>query len=86
MVQDPNFWRRFSVAVHNDEAAILAKDLESGSGGGTRKQETKHALKNLPPHPLVHTSRQLALEPPQAAQRQPPQPRRELVRAPQIRI
>lgn len=38
MVQDPNFWRRFSVAVHNDEAAILAKDIESG------KKETKHAL------------------------------------------
>ncbi|KAG9199111.1 hypothetical protein G6514_009029 [Epicoccum nigrum] len=37
MVQDPNFWRRFSVAVHNDEAAMLAKDLESG------KKETKHA-------------------------------------------
>ena len=37
MVQDPNFWRRFSVAVHNDEAAILAKDIESG------KKETKHA-------------------------------------------
>ena len=38
MVQDPNFWRRFSVAVHNDEAAMLA--AESGNGG---KRETKHA-------------------------------------------
>ncbi|KAJ4991181.1 hypothetical protein SVAN01_03309 [Stagonosporopsis vannaccii] len=40
MVQDPNFWRRFSIAVHNDEAAILAADAESGSKG---KRETKHA-------------------------------------------
>lgn len=40
MVQDPNFWRRFSVAVHNDEAAMLAADLESGQKG---KRETKHA-------------------------------------------
>jgi hypothetical protein len=37
MVQDPNFWRRFSVAVHNDEAAMLAADTGSG------KRETKHA-------------------------------------------
>lgn len=35
MVQDPNFWRRFSVAVHNDEAAAL----ENGTG----TKETKHA-------------------------------------------
>ncbi|KAF9690664.1 hypothetical protein EKO04_011477 [Ascochyta lentis] len=37
MVQDPNFWRRFSVAVHNDEAAMLSKDSEHG------QKETKHA-------------------------------------------
>ncbi|KAJ4332161.1 hypothetical protein N0V87_008599 [Didymella glomerata] len=37
MVQDPNFWRRFSVAVHNDEAAMLAAEAETG------KRETKHA-------------------------------------------
>ncbi|KAF3039737.1 hypothetical protein E8E12_006448 [Didymella heteroderae] len=37
MVQDPNFWRRFSVAVHNDEAAMLAAEA------GTGKRETKHA-------------------------------------------
>ncbi|KZM20751.1 uncharacterized protein EKO05_0002652 [Ascochyta rabiei] len=37
MVQDPNFWRRFSVAVHNDEAAMLFKDSEHG------QKETKHA-------------------------------------------
>ncbi|KAF1364289.1 hypothetical protein EJ07DRAFT_151581 [Lizonia empirigonia] len=35
MVQDPNFWRRFSVAVHNDEAAAP----ENGTG----TKETKHA-------------------------------------------
>ncbi|KAF2623191.1 hypothetical protein BU25DRAFT_184612 [Macroventuria anomochaeta] len=40
MVQDPSFWRRFSVAVHNDEAAMLAKDAEN-SGKGTRG--IKHA-------------------------------------------
>ncbi|KAF3051269.1 hypothetical protein E8E11_010589 [Didymella keratinophila] len=37
MVQDPNFWRRFSVAVHNDEAAMLAAEAATG------KRETKHA-------------------------------------------
>lgn len=37
MVQDPNFWRRFSVAVHNNEAAQLAK----GDGNGSK--EIKHA-------------------------------------------
>lgn len=37
MVQDPIFWRRFSVAVHNEEAAMLA--LENGAG----KKEAKHA-------------------------------------------
>ncbi|KAF1930565.1 uncharacterized protein M421DRAFT_3606 [Didymella exigua CBS 183.55] len=37
MVQDPNFWRRFSVAVHNDEAAMLA--AEAGKGN----KEDKHA-------------------------------------------
>ncbi|KAH6639262.1 hypothetical protein C7974DRAFT_373519 [Boeremia exigua] len=41
MVQDPNFWRRFSVAVHNDEAAILANQNVEGGTKGTR--ETKHA-------------------------------------------
>ena len=37
MVQDPNFWRRFSVAVHNNEVAQLAK----GDGNGSK--EIKHA-------------------------------------------
>ena len=40
MVQDPNFWRRFSVAVHNDEAAMLAADSMASVKG---KKETKHA-------------------------------------------
>lgn len=54
VVRDPYFWKRFSVAVHQDEEAAIQSTVASPKAS---RPELKHTYVSLPSYHSLHPLR-----------------------------